>query len=176
MRLPLGRLIWVDSGDFMGGRCLWMVIRGPFHCGLCGALNMKWFHDEFGNVICQSCGLGVNEYTFALCPHCGEDDWHSIRLVCNNDFGMSMSGDYVKAYNDNVGRVLSVCGKGFDADFRRRNFLSNSHARHPEYVILSASETIRRKRLLTWTCSDDYVEGGEMPDWVIDSFPDGSQE
>ena len=93
MRVPLGRLIWVDSGDFLGGQCLWMVTRGPYICEL--------------------------------------------------------------------------CGKEFDAVAMRRNSLRDSMMRRPMFKILSAEETLKRKRLLVWTGSDEYSSDLAMPDWVL---------
>jgi len=176
MRIPLGRLIWVERGDFFGGQCLWMVTRGPYICELCGGLNMSWFTNiDTGLLTCGVCGLGVSSWHYAMCPVCGEDDWHGLRLVSNNDFGMSIGGDDVRVYNDLVGKKQSVCGNEFDRVNIRRNSLRDSVSRKPEFKVFSAEETLKRKRLLVWSSSDDYRSDVAMPSWVYDLYPDGSQ-
>lgn len=178
MRIPLGRLIWVDSGTWEGGCILWMVVRGPYICGLCGGLNHEWFVDLDNNnlLTCGVCGLPVNEWEYAKCGVCGDDDWHGLRIVANNNFGISTDGLDLVTYNDKKGKHLVVCGKDFCPDRRRKKYFSNSTSKPPVFRILSPEETIKRKRKLVWTGSDEYQPGKKMPDWVIEMFPDGSQE
>ena len=158
MRIEPGRIIWVDMGQERWGKVLYMVINPPIVCETCGAVVFEWRQDA-GEVICPDCGNAIRERTHCPCPKCGEDDYHTLRVVANNNWHYEFLSDTVTEMNDKRGRVINICGKSLQESINKQRVILYDKAR---------SDEIKRKIL--WTSSMDYDSSKQMPDEIKNAF------
>jgi len=164
MNIPVGRIIRVDMGDDRWGKVLYMVVNPPIVCEHCDTVIYEWRSSQ-GDVVCPDCGQVVRTRFFYPCPRCHGDDYHTLRVVNNNNWHYDSTTGEVTEYNDKVGKVIHVCGKSIMDDLK-----------HQRMYLLTAKETQDVKRKLAWTGCDDYDSTKPMPQWVIDKFPYGAQK
>ena len=164
MRIPVGRIIKADMGDEKWGRVLYLVVNPPIVCETCCSVVFEW-RESAGDVICPDCGSVIRSREHPPCPVCGEDDYHTLRVVHNNNWHYDSVSGEVTEYNDKRGVSMSRCGKSIMDDIRPQRV-----------VLLTARESQDMKRRITWVGSDDYAPGRPMPQWIIDKFPYGAQE
>jgi hypothetical protein len=164
MNIPVGRIIRVDMGEDRWGQVLYMVVNPPIVCEHCNAVIFEWRSSQ-GDVICPDCGQIVRARFYYPCPRCHGNDYHTLRVVNNNNWYYDSVSGLVNEYNDKAGRVLNICGKSLMDDLK-----------HQRMYLLTANETQDVKRKLAWTGCDDYDSTKPMPQWVIDKFPYGAQK
>lgn len=164
MNIPVGRIISVDMGDDKWGRVLYMVINPPIVCETCDTVVFEW-RSSGGDVVCPECGNVIYERVYYPCPACGRDDYHTLRVVNNNNWHYDSTSGEVTDYNDKKGKVANVCGKSLLADLKNQNA-----------VLLTAIESQNVKRKIMWTSSDDYDATKPMPKEIIEMFPYDTQE
>ena len=161
-RIPPGRIIRVDMGGDRWGRVLYMVANPPIVCETCGTVVFEW---RTGEVLCPDCGNVITSRVHCPCPRCGEDDWHTLRVVTNDNFHYDSLNDEVVEFNDKAGRVLNVCGRSLMDDVAAQRA-----------SLLTARDSQDCKRRILWTMSDDYDPDAPMPQWVKDRFPYDGQD
>lgn len=164
MRIPVGRIIRADMGDDKWGRVLYMVVNPPIVCETCGSVVFEW-RSTAGDVICPDCGNVIRTREYCPCPVCGGDDYHTLRVVHNNNWHYDSVSGEVTEYCDKRGVVMNRCGKSLMDDFK-----------HQRIYLLTARESQDIKRKITWTGSDDYDPLKPMPQWIIDKFSYDMQE
>lgn len=164
MRIPVGRIIRTDMGADRWGMVLYMVVNPPIVCETCGAVVFEWRSSD-GQVICPECGHVIEERVYFPCPVCGEQDYHTLRVVHNDNWHYDSVSGEVTEYCDKRGTALNVCGKSLMRDFRSQRI-----------VLMNPKESQDIKRKITWTGSMDYDPRAPMPQWVIDKFPYSAQE
>lgn len=165
MRIPVGRIIRTDMGDDRWGRVVYMVANPPIECRRCGIVIFDWRHDAGGGTICPSCGVRITDFDHYPCPRCGGDDYHTLRVVVNNNWHYDSESGIVVEYNDKNGRLLNVCGKSLLDDIK-----------YGRVCLLTPAESQEMKRRIVWTGSDDYDPEKPMPQEIIDNFPYYAQE
>ena len=164
MRIPVGRIIKTDMGDERWGRVVYMVVNPPIVCETCLSVVFEW-RSSAGDVICPDCGNVITARDYAPCPKCGGDDYHTLRVVHNNNWHYDSVTGEVTEYCDKRNTVLNICGKSLMRDFKAQRI-----------HLLNARESQDVKRKILWTCSMDYSPTKPMPQWVIDRFPYSAQE
>lgn len=164
LRIPVGRLLWTDMGQDKWGRVLYMVVNPPIVCCCCGAAVFEWRSSD-PEVICPGCGCRICKKRFLPCPKCGGMDYHTLRVVNNNNWCYDSVTGQVIEYCDRRGTAVSMCGKSIEADIRSGRLR-----------LLSAKESQDRKRMIVWTGSMDYAPQKPMPQEIIDRFPYSAQE
>ena len=164
LSIPVGRLIWTDMGADKWGRVLYMVVNPPIVCCCCGAVVFEW-RSEGGDTHCPNCGCRMCRKIYFPCPVCGEMDYHTLRVVSNNNWSYDSATGEVIEYCDKRGRSVNVCGKSLEDDIR-----------HQRLRLLSAKETQDVKRKIVWTSSMDYDPTKPMPQAIIDQFPYDAQK
>jgi len=164
MKIPVGRIISADMGDNKWGRVLYLVVNPPIVCEHCDTVVFEW-RSSAGDVVCPDCGQVIGTRFYYPCPVCGEDDYHTLRVVNNNNWHYDSTSGEVNEYNDQQGRVMNVCGKALMDDLKNHGLR-----------LMTARESQDIKRKITWTASDDYVPGKPIPQAIIDMFPYGGQE
>ena len=164
MKIPVGRILSVDMGDNRWGRVLYMVVQPPIVCEHCDTVVFEW-RSSAGDVICPECGNVIMERFYYPCPRCGGNDYHTLRIVNNNNWHYDSTSGEVNEYNDQKGRVMNICGKLLMEDIKQQRM-----------CLMTARESQDIKRKITWTGSDDYVAGKPMPQSIIDMFPYSAQE
>lgn len=164
MNIPVGRILRTDMGSDKWGVVLYMVVNPPIVCETCGSVIFEWRSSQ-ENVICPDCENIVNERNYYKCPDCGENDYHTLRVVNNNNWHYDSITGEVTQYCDKRGIVINVCGKSLMKDIKQQKVtLMNAHQ----------SQDIKRK--LVWTGIMDYDSTKPMPQWIIDKFPYDAQE
>lgn len=164
MRIPVGRIISADTGDDRWGRVLYMVVNPPIVCEHCDTVVFEW-RSSAGDVICPECGNVIRDRYFCPCPVCGGDDYHTLRVVNNNNWHYDSVSGEVTPYNDRKGTVMNRCGKSIMDDIKSQRVF-----------LLSGRESQAVKRKILWTGIDDYDPSRPMPQWIIDRFPLDGQE
>lgn len=164
MNIPVGRIIRTDMGMDKWGRVLYMVVNPPIVCEHCDTVVFEW-RSSLGDVICPDCGNVIRTRFYYPCPHCHGNDYHTLRVVNNDNWHYDSTRGEVNEYNDKKGVVLNICGKLLMDDFK-----------HQRMFLLTARESQDVKRKIAWTGSDDYEPGKPMPRDIIDRFPYESQE
>lgn len=164
MNIPVGRIISVDMGEGRWGRVLYMVVNPPIVCEHCDTVVFEW-RSSVGDVVCPECGNVIRDRFYYPCPHCHENDYHTLRVVNNNNWHYDSTSGEVNDYNDQQGRTMNVCGKSLMDDLKRNRMF-----------LLTAKESQDVKRKIAWTASDDYDPTKPMPQSIIDAFPYGKQE
>lgn len=158
MNIPAGRIIQVDMGAEKWGKVVYLVINPPIVCETCDSVIFEWKSSQ-GQVICPACQNIIKERFYAPCPHCGDNDWMSLRVVNNNNFHYDSYTGEVTEYNDKCGRTLNVCGKSLEKEIKQG-----------KVKLLSEQQSKIVKRKILWTGSDDYDPEKPMPDWIKDKF------
>ena len=164
MKIPVGRILSVDMGDGKWGKVLYLVVQPPIVCEHCDTVVFEW-RSSAGDVVCPDCGNVILDRFYYPCPVCGDDDYHTLRVVNNNNWHYDSTSGEVTDYNDKKGFVMNICGKRLFSDIR------NGRLR-----LLSARESQDAKRKIAWTGSDDYVAGKPIPQEIVEQFPYGAQE
>lgn len=164
MRIPVGRIIRTDMGNDKWGMVLYMVINPPIICETCGAAVFEWRSSE-EQVICPACENVIKQRNYLSCPTCGQDDYHTLRVVNNNNWQYDSITGQVTQYCDKRGIVLDMCGKSIQKDIKSQKL-----------QLMTSKQTQDIKRKLVWTGSMDYQPTKPMPQWVIDKFPYDAQE
>lgn len=163
MRIPAGRIIRTDMGDERWGVVLYMVIQPPVICETCQSVIFQW--RECDGVICPACDNVIKSRNYYPCPDCGELDYHTLRVINNNNWGYYMSTGQVIEYDDKKGTVINVCGKSLMNDIKSQ-----------KVFLMNPRESQNTKRKLVWTSSSDYDSSKPMPQYIIDKFPYQNQE
>lgn len=164
MNIPIGRLLWIDMGQAKWGRVLYMVVQPPIVCETCNSVIFEW-RSSVEMLLCPACDNEVVERDYYPCPHCGELDYMTLRVVNNNNWGYDFVSGDITEYNDKAGFVINTCGKEL------RKEISEG-----KIVLLSARDTVNTKRRLTWTFNDNYDASKPMPDWIIEKLPYDGQD
>lgn len=151
-------------GSDKWGRVLYMVVNPPIVCEHCGTVVFEWRSSE-GDVVCPDCGRVIRDRFHYPCPRCHGDDYHTLRVVNNNNWHFDSTRGEVNEYNDKEGAVMNVCGKSLMEDFKSQRMF-----------LLTARESQDIKRKLTWAMSDDYDSRKLMPQSIVDRFPYNAQE
>ena len=162
MNIPLGRLLEIDMGQNKWGRVLYMVIRPTIVCPTCESNINNWRKDENGVLICPFCDEVIFDEKYEQCQ-CGEYDQMRLRVVQNNNFGLFE--DEMIELNDKIGKGLSICKKELQKQIKQHKIR-----------LLSAKQTVNRKRLIEWTSCDDYDPVKSMPDWIIEKWKYENQD
>ena len=174
MNIPVGRIIYVDMGEDKWGRVLYMVVRPPIVCEHCDAVIFEWretcFDEDAGlyvpcDVVCPDCGNVVKDRFYYPCPRCHGNDYHTLRVVNNNNWYYDSTSGYVNEYNDKKGKTISVCGRSLMDDIK-----------HQRMHLLTARESQDVKRKVAWTGCDDYDPTKPIPQSIIDQFPYDAQK
>ena len=163
-RIPTGRIIRMDTGSDRWGMVVYMVVNQPIVCGTCEYVVFDWRESD-GDVVCPYCGHLITDRYHYPCPKCGEDDYHTLRIVTNNNWHYDSYTGQITEYNDKRGKVMSYCGKAL-----MRDIMSG------RMTLLGPEESQDVKRRIIWTGSDDYDPSKPMPQSIIDQFPDSDQE
>lgn len=158
MDIPVGRILFVDMGDSKWGRVMYMVINPPIICETCNSVIFEW-KSSAESVICPDCDNVIRERDYYPCPECGDDDYVSLRVITNDSFGYDIQTGEMTEYEDKAGEVLNVCGKSLEKEIKSG-----------VVKLLSAKESVDKKRKLTWTHQDDYDSTQPMPEWIIEKF------
>ena len=164
MNIPVGRILSVDTGDGCWGRVVYMVVNPPIVCEHCNTVVFEW-RSSVGDVICPDCGNVIHDRFYYPCPTCGGDDYHTLRIVNNNNWHYDSTSGEVTEYNDKKGRVMNICGRLLMDDIRNQRLR-----------LMTAKESQDIKRKIAWTGSDDYEAGKPIPDSIINQFPYSAQE
>lgn len=173
MRIPAGRIIRMDMGESKWGRVIYMVVNQPIVCEHCDMVLFDW-REESGDVVCPYCGQVVKDRFYYPCPRCHGDDYHTLRVVNNDNWHYDSISGEVTEYNDQKNRIISVCGKSLMDDLK-----------HQRMFLLTAKESQDMKRKLVWNSSLRNADKGEvgdydplkpMPQWIIDKFPYSAQK
>lgn len=164
MRIPVGRIIRVDMGMDKWGVVLYMVVNPPIVCEHCNTVVFEW-RSSAGDVICPDCGKVIRTRFYYPCPVCHGNDYHTLRVVNNNNWHYDSTMGEVIEYNDRKGTVMNICGKSLMEDFK-----------YQRMFLLTAKESQDVKRKIMWTGSDDYDSRKPMPQSIIDMFPYNAQE
>ena len=152
-------------GDDKWGHVVYMVANPPIVCNRCGTVVFDWRHEEGGGTICPMCSGRITQFDFYKCPRCGGDDYHTLRVVVNNNWHYDSISGIVTEYNDKGGRLVNICGKSLLDDIK-----------YARVLLLTPSESQEMKRRIVWTGCDDYDPVRPMPQSIIDSFPYDAQE
>ena len=158
MIIPAGRILMTDTGHGKWGRVVYMTVNPPIVCENCNAVVFEW-RSSGGDVVCPECGKTIKDRFYYPCPHCHGDDYHSLRVVNNNNWHYDSTTGEVTEYNDKKGVVLNVCGKELMEDIR-----------HNRVTLLTEREGNEVKRKIIWTSSDDYDSSKPMPQEIRDMF------
>ena len=164
MNIPVGRIIKVDMGDDRWGRVLYMVVNPPIVCEHCDTVVFEWRANQ-GDVICPECGDVIRTRFYYPCPYCGGNDYHTLRVVNNNNWHYDSTSGEVTEYNDKAGKVINICGKSLMDDLK-----------HQRMFLLTARESQDIKRKLAWTGCDDYDSSKPIPYSIISQFPYDAQK
>ena len=159
IRIQQGRIIRTDTGYEKWGIVLYMVINPPIICETCGSVIFQWRQID-GVLICPDCENVVTKRDYFPCPFCGQNDYHTLRVVHNNNWHYDSITGQVTQYCDKKGQVLNLCGKSLMEQIKNQSI-----------VLMTAKESQDMKRKILWTRSDDYDPVKPMPQWVIDAFP-----
>ena len=141
-----------------------MVVNPPIVCEHCDSVVFEW-RSSCGDVVCPECGEVIHDRFYYPCPHCHGDDYHTLRVVNNNNWHYDSTSGEVTEYNDMKGTVMNVCGKSLLDDIKCNRV-----------VLSTARESQDIKRKIAWTASDDYEPGKPIPQSIIDRFPYDAQE
>ena len=163
-RIPTGRIITIDTGSDMWGRVVYMVVNPPIVCETCDSVVFDWRVID-GQVVCPGCNHVILDRFLYPCPKCGENDYHTLRIVSNNNWHYDSTTGQITEYNDQRGRTINVCGKSLLADINAGRMR-----------LLSPRESQDVKKRIIWTGSDDYDPVKPMPQSIIDQFPYSAQE
>lgn len=164
MNIPIGRLLWIDTGDRKWGRVLYMAVNPPIVCETCNTVIFDWL-SLTEQLICPSCENVVIERNFCPCIRCNEMDYMTLRVVNNNNWGYDFISGQVTEYNDKAGFTINVCKKELVKEI-------TSGKIH----LLSAKDTVNVKRKLMWTFQDEYDSTKSIPEWIIEKFKYEDQE
>lgn len=164
MKIPVGRIIRVDMGADKWGTVLYMVVQPPIVCEHCDTVVFEWRESE-GDVVCPECGKVIRDRFYYPCPYCHGDDYHTLRVVNNQNWHYDSTRGEVTDYNDKKGAVLNVCGRSIERDIAAHRMR-----------LMSGDESQDIKRKILWTGSDDYDSSKPMPQWIVDRFPHGGQK
>ncbi len=174
MNIPVGRIIMTDMGSERWGRVVYMVVNPPIVCEHCDTVIFEWRETSLDkdtglyvpcDVICPDCGNIVEERFYAPCPRCQGHDYHTLRVVNNNNWFYDSVSGLVNEYNDKKGKVINICGKMLMDDLK-----------HQRMTLLTPQESQNVKRKLAWTGCDDYDPTKPMPQTIIDKFPYNAQK
>ena len=164
MRIPVGRIIRVDMGDNKWGVVLYMVVQPPIICEKCFSVVYEW-RESAGDVVCPACENIIKQRNYYNCPDCGDLDYHTLRVVNNNNWGYNSVTGQVTEYNDKRGTAINICGKSLMNDIKSQKI-----------ILMNARQSQNIKRKLVWTSSPDYDSSKNMPQEIIDKFPYYEQE
>ena len=139
------------------GRVVYLVINPPIVCETCDAVVFEWKTTE--QVVCPACQNLITKRFYAPCPHCGDNDFVSLRVVNNNNFHYDSHSGEVTEYNDQCGRLVNVCGKSLEKEIKQG-----------KVKLLSEQDSRKVKQKILWTSLDDYDPTKPMPDWIKDKF------
>lgn len=163
-RIPTGRIIRMDTGSDRWGMVVYMVVNPPIVCETCDSVIFDWRAID-GQVICPACNHLILDRLQYPCPKCGGYDYHTLRIVTNNNWHYDSTTGQVTEYNDQRDRIISICGKSLMDDIG-----------HGRMTLLGPKDSQDVKRRIIWTGSDDYDPTKPMPQSIIDQFPDSAQE
>lgn len=164
MRIPVGRIIRTDMGMQKWGMVLYLVINPPIICQNCNEVVFEW-RSNWEKVFCPCCDNEIKHRDYLPCPVCGEMDYHSLRVVHNNNFHYDSVSGQVTQYCDKRGKVINMCGKSIMKQIKNQSI-----------ILLTAKESQDVKRKIVWTGSDDYDPIKPMPQQIINQFPYDEQE
>lgn len=164
MRIPVGRIIRTDMGYDKWGAVLYMVVQPPIICETCNSVVYEW-RSNSGEVICPACNNVITHRDYFPCPVCGGDDYHTLRIVSNNNWHYDSVTGQVTQYCDKQGIVLNVCGKSIMNDIK-----------HQFVCLMTPKQSQNIKRKLVWTGSMEYDSTKLMPQSIIDAYPYDAQE
>lgn len=164
MNIPVGRIIRTDMGDEKWGVVLYMVVNPPIICETCGSVVFEWRSNE-GQVFCPDCENIIATREYYPCPDCGQNDYHTLRVVNNNNWHYDSVTGQITEYCDKRGTVINVCGKSLMKDIKNQ-----------KVKLMNPVESQNIKRKLVWTGIMDYDSCKPIPQWIIDKFPYDAQE
>lgn len=162
MQIPLGRIIFTDLGINKWGRTLYLVIKPTLECTNCGYHINNWKKEQDGFIYCPNCN-SVTEQNYVRCK-CGQYDLIRLRVIQNNNWGVDNEG-VVTELNDKIGHGISQCKKELQKQIKQGGL-----------KLLSAKQSVDKKRLIAWTSSDDYQPGKPIPDEIIEYWRYEDQE
>ncbi len=157
-RIPAGRILRVDMGMEKWGAVIYMVINPPIVCETCGSVVFEWREID-GLLLCPDCESPMVSRMRCPCPVCGEDDYHSLRVVTNNNWNYSFGEGKVTPMNDKQGVVLNVCGKSLMDDIKNQRI-----------TLFDDRQSAEIKRKILWTSSMDYDPEKPMPEEITSRF------
>lgn len=157
MYIPVGRILWVDTGDQKWGKVLYMVANPPIVCETCNSVVFDWRSSE--DVICPVCESIVEERFYYPCPKCGEQDYMTLRVVNNNNWHYDSTTGLVNEYNDKLGFSINVCSKDLQKEIDKQLIR-----------LYSVKDTVDTKRKILWTSQDEYDSTKPIPEWIKEQF------
>lgn len=158
MRIEPGRIIRTDMGQEKWGSVIYMVVNPPIICETCNAVVFEWRQND-GEVICPDCGNVIRRREYCPCPTCGGNDYHTLRVVANNNWHYEFLSDTVTEMNDKQGRVINICGKSLQKDIDEQRV-----------TLYNEEQSKEIKRKILWTSSMDYDPEKKMPEDIKKSF------
>lgn len=155
MEIPLGRILEVDLGIDKWGMTLYLVIKPTLICDICGERINNWRKDENGYIECSNCEDFTTQQ-YLPCPYCKDNDLMRLRVIQNNNWGIDNDG-HLTQLNDKVGKGLNICKKELQKEIKSGKIR-----------LLSAKQSVDKKRLIEWSMRIDYDPSKEMPQDIID--------
>ena len=154
MQIPLGRVLQVDMGSQKWGMILYLVIKPTLICNNCGQKINNWRKDKNGYICCPYC-YKLTEQIYQKCPYCNEYDLMRLRVIQSDNWGID-NQQYIEARNSKVGRGISLCKKQLQKQIKTGKIR-----------LLSAKESVDKKRLIQWSRRDDYDPSKPIPEQII---------
>ena len=155
MDIPLGRILQVDRGETKWGMILYLVVKPTLNCTNCGEQINDWGKDENGFIFCHYC-QDITQQNYLKCTKCGEDDLMRLRVIQSDNWSIDLEGN-IQQRNDKVGKGISICKKQLQKEIK-----------NGKIKLLSAKESVDKKRLIQWSCRIDYDPTKPMPQDIID--------
>lgn len=157
MNIPIGRILWADTGDDKWGKVLYMVVNPPIICETCNSVVFEWRSTE--EVICPNCENLIENRDYYPCPRCGNSDYMTIRVVNNNNWHYDSTTGRVTEYNNKAGFVINTCKKDLEKEIE-------SHL----ITLYSSHDSVNTKRKLLWVSQNEYDSSKPMPEWIKQQF------
>ena len=159
MDIPLGRIIFTDTGVEMWGRVLYMVVNPPIYDNDGFTVIHSWQEEEDGKVYSPNTNEEITNIVYIPCNYCRGDDLMRLRVVQNNNWGLDNPTDEVTEFNDKAYHCINVCKKEVEKEIRSGKI-----------TLLNARDSVSKKRKIEWTCNDEYDSSLPMPDWIIQKW------
>lgn len=154
MQIPLGRILQVDMGIQKWGMILYLVIKPTLICDNCGQKINNWRKDENGYIWCYNCQQ-ITTQNYQKCPYCNDDDLMRLRVIQSDNWGVDIQQN-LELRNSKVGRGISICKKQLQKQIKAGKIR-----------LLSAKESVDKKRLIQWSSRDDYDPSKPIPQQII---------